>query len=119
MITSTVVIITARSADKLLIGAITLNDIQRLEQRADSLQFDQETIDKAIEAIQKIAEAIVDVWQIIVETVTSVFNTFWEALREFLLKDVNPKIYNLAFHHKKFKVRKKNQKKLIICLRGG
>ena len=80
------------------------------------MQFDQETIDKAIQSIQKIAEVIVDVWQKIVETVTSVLNAFWETLRGFL-KQVNPKIYNLAYHHKKHRVRKKNKKRLFFLFR--
>ena len=88
-----------------------MDNIQRLEEQA--MQFDQETIDKAIQSIQKLAEVIVDVWQKIVEAVTSILNAFWEALRGFL-KKVNPKIYNLAYHNKKHRVRQKNKKRLFL-----
>jgi hypothetical protein len=43
-----------------------------------------------------IAEVIVDVWNKVAEVV----------------KQVNPKIYHLAYHHKKHRVRKKNKKRL-------
>ena len=81
-------------------------DISKLEQQA--VQLDQETIDRAVDAIHKLAEVIVDVWNKVVEVVKNVFNAFWEALREFM-KQANPKIYNLAYHHKKHRVRKKNK----------
>ena len=89
-------------------------DISKLEQQ--SVQLDQETIDRAVEAIQKLAEVIVDVWNKVVEVVKNVFNAFWEALREFM-KQANPKIYNLAYHHKKHRVRKKNKKRLFLLFR--
>lgn len=89
-------------------------DISKLEQQA--VQSDQETIDKAVEAIQKLAEVIVDVWNKIVKVVKNVFNAFWEALRVFM-KQVNPKIYHLAYYHKKHKVRKKNKKRLFLLFR--
>lgn len=91
-----------------------MDNIQRLEGQA--VQFDQETIDRAIPSIQKLAEVIVDVWQKIVEAVTNVLNAFWEVLRGFF-KQVNPKIYNLAYHHKKHRVRKKNKKRLFLLFR--
>lgn len=89
-------------------------DISKLEQKA--VQLDQETIDRAVEAIQKLAEVIVDVWNKVVEVVKNVFNAFWEALRGFM-KQVNPKIYHLAYYHKKHRVRKKNKKRLFLLFR--
>ena len=89
-------------------------NISKLEQQA--VQLDQETIDRAVEAIQKLAEVIVDVWNKDVEVVKNVFNAFWEALREFM-KQANPKIYNLAYNHKKHRVRKKNKKRLFLLFR--
>ena len=89
-------------------------DISKLEQQA--VQLDQETIDKAVEAIQKLAEVIADVWNKVVEVVKNVFNAFWEALRGFM-KQINPKIYYLAYHHKKYRVRKKNKKRLFLLFR--
>ena len=89
-------------------------DISKLEQQA--MQLDQETIDKAVEALQKLAEVIVDVWNKVVEVVKNVCNAFWEALRGFM-KQVNPKIYHLAYYHKKHRVRKKNKKRLFLLFR--
>lgn len=91
-----------------------MDNIQRLEDQG--IQIDQEALDKAIQAIQKLVEVIVDVWNKVVEVVKNVFNAFWEALREFL-KQANPKIYNLAYHHKKHRVRKKNKKRLFLLFR--
>lgn len=82
-------------------------DISKLEQQA--LQFDQETIDKA-------AEVIVDVWNKVIEVVKNVFNAFWKVLSEFI-KQVNPKIYHIAYYHKKQRVRKKNKKRLFLSFR--
>ena len=84
-------------------------DISKLEQQA--VQLDQETIDKAVAAIQKLAEVIVDVCNKVVEVVKNVFNAFCGTLRGFM-KQVNPKIYYLAYHHTKHRVRKKNKKRL-------
>lgn len=89
-------------------------DISKLEQQA--VQLDQETIDKAVAAIQKLAEVIVDVWNKIVEVVKNAFNTLWEALRGFM-KQTNPKIYHFAYHHKKHRVSKKNKKRLFLLFR--
>lgn len=89
-------------------------DISKLEQQA--VQLEQETIDKAFEAIQKLAEAFVDVCNKVVEVVKNVFNAFWEALRGFM-KQINPKIYRLAYHHKKHRVRKKNKNRLFLLFR--
>ena len=91
-----------------------MDNTSKLENQ--DMQFDQEIIDRTIEAIQNLAEFIVDVWQKTVQVITSVLNDFWEALRGFL-QQVNPKIYNLAYHHKKHRVRKKNQKRLFILFR--
>ena len=89
-------------------------DISKLEEQM--VQLDQETIDKAVEAIQKLAEVIVDVWNKIIEVIKNVLSAFWEALREFM-KQVNPKLYHLAYHHKKHRVRKKNKKRLFLLFR--
>ena len=89
-------------------------DISKLEEQA--MQLDQETIDKAVEAIQKLSEVIVDVWNKIVEVVKNVLSAFWEALRGFM-RQVNPKIYYLAYHHNKYRVRKKNKNRLFILYR--
>ena len=92
-------------------------DISKLEEQA--VQLDQETIDKAVEAIQKLSEIIVDVFNKVVkvvEDVKNVFNAYWGALREFM-KQVNPKLYHLAYHHKKYRVRKKNKKRLFLLFR--
>ena len=89
-------------------------DISKLEQQA--VQLDQETIDQAVEAIQNLAEVIVDAWNKVVEVVKNVFNAVWEALSGFM-KQVNPKIYYLAYNHKKQRVRKKNKKRLFLLFR--
>ena len=89
-------------------------DISKLEQQA--VQLGQKTIDKAIEALQKLSEVIVNVWNKVVEAVKNVFNAFWKSLREFM-KQVNPKIYHLAYYHKKHRVRKKNKKRLFLLFR--
>lgn len=89
-------------------------DISKLEEQA--VQLDQETVDKAVEAIQKLAEFIVDAWNKVVEVVKNILNEFWGALMEFM-KQVNPKIYHLAYHHKKYRVRKKNKKRLFLLFR--
>ena len=90
---------------------MAMADISKLEEQA--VQLDQETIDKAVEAIQKLAEVIVDVFNKVVDIIKNVFNAFWKALREFM-KQVNPKIYYLGYHHKKYRVRKKNKKRLFL-----
>ena len=97
-------------------------DVSKLEQQAVQLDQEiidkavQETIEKAVAAIQKLAEVIVDVWNKVVEVAKNVFNAFREALRGFM-KQVNTKIYHLAYHHKKHRVRKKNKKRLFLLFR--
>lgn len=76
-------------------------------------QLDQETVDKAVEAVKKLAEAIVVVYNKVVELIKNAINAFWETLREFL-KQINTKIYHLAYHGKKWRVRKKNKKRLYL-----
>jgi hypothetical protein len=89
-------------------------DISKLEQQA--MQLDQEIIDKAVESIQKLAEVIVDVWNKVIEVVKNVFGAFCEALGGFM-KQVNPKIYHVAYYHKNHRVRNKNKKRLFLLFR--
>lgn len=88
--------------------------MSRIEEQA--LQFDQEKIDKCIEAIQKVAEAIVELYKKFVETFNKVLGCLWDALKQFL-KQENPKLYRLAYYHPKQRVRKKNRVRLFKMFR--
>lgn len=77
------------------------------------LKFEQqEAFDELINSIKKLADVVMEVWQKIIEAIKTIFNTFWNALKEFL-KQVNPKVYHLAYYHPKYRVRKKNQARLL------
>ena len=70
-----------------------------------------------IEAIEKVAEAIAEVFARLWEIIKVVAETVRRLWKAFIENYTNKRVVHLALHHKDFRVRKKNQARIAKWIR--
>ena len=70
-----------------------------------------------IEAINKVAELVVELWRRIVEIVKAAMEVIKKAFRAFIGNYYSKRVVHLALHHKDLIVRKRNTNRIMKWLR--
>lgn len=65
------------------------------------------------EAVQRLADAIVALWNAVKEIVTAVVESIKQIWDYFVTASSNKKVRHLALHAKKYRSRKKNQHRMV------
>lgn len=83
-----------------------------MDNLASRQQYTDEQLEQTAETIKRLANAIMEVFKKVIETIKRWAKSLWDKLMEAAAKDADPKWWHYYKHSKKMRVRKKYQTRI-------